>query len=208
MKGICFALAISLTGVGQAFAFPTEAVTGFFAKVFKGGIATKEAALVGRTGEGAMAARGVERVSASDAAQRFGSGFQLTPEPTPNLSLEPFAKNRGDTDAYKSLRVAATNGDAKSMLRMADMTASGKVSDPGIPYHGYWLVQASRAGLQNAMRRLRDECAGNQAKRVNDRWFDSACQNVDGKTMYVGGGPNLLHSPLMPSSSIFDRQLR
>lgn len=164
---------------------PIESAMAFLGKLFKGGAVVKEAAVAGRATEGA-AAKGLERVPAGESVLHSSALPLAAIEPRPNLALDPIAKNHRDADAYKALRAAAANGDASAMVKMWNLTVSGKVSDPGEPYHAYWLFQAVRAGSQQATQKLRNECAQSAEKRKADQWFDSGCRSVDGKTFYVG----------------------
>ena len=167
---------------GLANALPLEAIGSFFAKVPKGG-AAKEAAVAGRAAEGAAGAKGVEHLAVGDAA-KAGSVLPAI-EPKPDLASDVVAKNRADATYYKTLRAAAGKGDATAMMKMSEMTTSGKVSDPGEPWRGYWMFQAARLGSQAAARKSRDECSSGEIHRVTDRWFDSACGSADGRSFYV-----------------------
>ena len=69
----------------------------------------------------------------------------LTPDPKPNFSSVISGKSQHDIDTYYSLRENAFIGDGSAMLKMSDLTRSGKINDPGEPYYGYWLFQALRA---------------------------------------------------------------
>lgn len=180
---------------GQAQALPLEAVGSFFAKIFKGG-AAKEAVVAGRAAEGAAGAKGIEHLAAGDAA-RAGSVLPVV-EPRPDLASDVVAKSRGDANAYKALRSSAGNGDAAAMLKMSEMTASGKVSDPGEPWRGYWMFQAARLGSQAAARKTRDECSSGEGRRATDRWFDSACGSADGRSLYIGDRMPGAYAPYRP----------
>jgi len=91
-----------------------------------------------------------------------------------------------DIETYKALRASANKGDATAMIKMADMTSSGKVYDPGEPWHGYWMFQAARLGNQEAVGKFHDECFAGKDRRMTDRRFDSACFSSDGTTVYIG----------------------
>jgi hypothetical protein len=101
------------------------------------------------------------------------------------MVADVLAKNRKDADTYKALRAAAGKGDTTAMLKMTEMTASGKVSDPGEPWRGYWMFQAARLGRQAAIRKSHDECSVGKDRRARDRWFDSACGATDGQSLYI-----------------------
>ena len=187
---------IGLLGLStQAQALPAEAVASFFSKLFKGGVVAKETVTAGRAAEGAAAAKGLEHLPAGEAAGHGTPALQAAIEPKPNTSAEPIAKSTRDAGAYKSLRTSAAKGDTEAMIRMANMTSSGKVSDPGEPYHGYWLFQASRAGNPAAIRLVGDECRQQDDQRRLDRWFDAACSSIDGRTLYFGSGFSGAFSP-------------
>ncbi|MFZ4703418.1 MAG: hypothetical protein ACOYMG_25535 [Candidatus Methylumidiphilus sp.] len=168
---------------GQAQAFPVEAIASFFGKLFKGGAAAKEAAIAGRAAEGA-GAKGLEHLAASDAL-KAGSALQAV-ESKPDMAAEVMAKSRRDVEAYKTLRASAEKGDASAMLKMSEMTASGKITDPGEPWRGYWMFQSARLGSQAAARKSRDECSAEETRRATERWFDSACASSDGRRLYIG----------------------
>ena len=199
-RTIAFIAVVCISGEVQAF--PIEAISTFFSKLFKGGTIGKEAVTAGRAAEGATVAKGVEHLPVSDTVNHTGSTIQTAAEPKPNMLTDPFARNRKDSEAYKSLRVAATKGDSDAMVRMSEMTISGKVSDPGEPYFAYWLIQAARAGNQAAARNLRDDCSGHEDKRRADRWFDAACGATDGRNLYAGSPATGSYSPIQTSPSI------
>ncbi len=180
-RTIALIAAVSLAG--QAHAFPIEAVTTFFSKLFRGGVA-KEGAIAGRAADGTAAAKGLEHLPAGDAVKTAPS-LQVV-EPKPSMASEPIAKSRKDADAYKALRASAEKGDAAAMLRMSEMTSSGKVTDPGEPWPGYWMFQAARLGNQAATRKADSECAVDDVRRESERWFDSACASSDGRHLFLG----------------------
>lgn len=184
---------------GQAQAVPIEAVGAFVSKLFKGGSAAKEAVVAGRAAEGGAAAKGVEHLTTGDAIMRTSPALRAA-EPKPNMDAEPIAKSRKDADAYRALRASANKGDAGSMLRMSEMTSSGKVTDPGEPWHGYWMFEAARLGSQAATRKTHDECAAHEDRRGTDRWFDSACGAADGRSLYFGDKLPASYSPYRPDS--------
>jgi hypothetical protein len=192
MKKRMMVIAASALLAGQAQALPVEAIGVFFAKIFKGG-AVKEAVVAGRAAEGAAGAKGIEHLVAGDTA-RAGAILPLV-EPKPDLAADVVAKSIGDANAYKSLRAAAGKGNATAMLKMSEMTASGKVSDPGEPWHGYWMFQAARLGSQAAARKTREECTSGESLRTTDRWFDSACWSADGRSLYFEGKLPGAYSP-------------
>jgi len=154
---------------------PYEAIEAFFIKLFKGG--GEEVANVADHSVATGSAKSLEHLPANT---------QAVVEPTPNLLSEPISKNAKDAEEYKALRVKAEKGDDKAMLKMAQMAIDNKVSNPGDPYYGYWLLQAVRAGNQNALGLFNTECTQHADKRKTDRWFDAGCQKNDGKTLYVG----------------------
>lgn len=178
------ALVAAVLAAGQANAFPVEAVGSFFTKLFKGGTAAKEAVVAGRAAEGAVAVKGLEHLPVGDAV-RAGPALQAI-EPKPDMAADVMSKSRKDADAYKALRASANKGDAAAMLKMSEMTSSGKVSDPGEPWRGYWMFQSARLGIQAAVRKSRDECSAGEGRRATDRWFDSACGSSDGRSLYIG----------------------
>ena len=153
---------------GQAHAFSFEAIGSFLAKFFKG----------------AAGARGVERLATGDATK---SGVVLqAAEPKPNLTTDVVAKSLEDAKTYKDLRASAGKGDAIAMMKMSEMTASGKVFDPGEPWHGYWMFQSARLGNQEAARKSQVECSAGRGRRTTDKWFDAACAAADGSILYIG----------------------
>ena len=182
MKNQFIAVAAVALFSGHAKALPVEAIHSLFAKILKNG-ASKEAVIAGRAAE-ATGAKGVEHLVAADAA-RAGSALALV-EPKPDLTAEIVAKTLGEANTYRSLRASAAKGDASAMLTMSEMIASGRVSDPGEPWRGYWMFQAARLGSQIAARNARDECFSGESRRSAERWFDSACQSSDGRNLYVG----------------------
>lgn len=191
-------LVVTALLAGSAQAFPFESVASFFARLFRGS-AAKEATVVGRTTESA-AYKGLERAAPVDVAGAGSTGRLI--DPKPNFAVEPVAANRKDADAYKALRTSAASGDASAMLRMSEMTSSGRVLDPGEPWHGYWMFHAMRLGSQAAARKTRNECSSREDIRASDHWFDAACAATDGRTLYVGGIQSSLHpfplgSPLL-----------
>lgn len=179
---------------GQVQAFPVEAITSFF-KLFKGGgTAAKEAATATTAGrsaaEGATAAKGaglatgLEHLPASDVTLRASPILQTAVEPKPNIAAEPTGKSARDVSTYKTLRDQAAKGDTKAMARMSSMTSSGKISDPGEPYKGYWTFQAARAHDQAAIKIAQADCRNNKSLRRTDIWYDSECSYHDGKILY------------------------
>lgn len=192
MQKQMIAMAAAALLAGQVHALPVEAIGSFFAKIFKGG-AAKEAVVAGRAAEGAAGAKGIEHLAAGDAA-RAGSVLPVV-EPKPDLAADVVAKSKGDANVYRALRSAAGKGDATAMMKISEMTASGKVSDPGEPWHGYWMFQAARLGNQAAARKSHDECSSGERRRAGDRWFDSACGSADGRSLYVGDKMPGAYSP-------------
>ena len=186
---ISLVIAASLTG--QAHAFPVEAIASFFSKLSRGW--AKEASVVGKVSDSAIVAKGIEH-SPVDNVVRTAHMSQMV-EPKPNMASEPTAKTRKEVDTYKSLRVSAEKGDETAMLKMSEMTSSGKVSDPGEPWHGYWMFQAARLGSQAASKKAHDECFANNVSRETDRWFDSACAASDGRHFYLGDKQSITNSP-------------
>ena len=180
---------------GQAHALPFKTIGSFFANIFKGG-AAKEAAVAGLTVEGASGAKGIKHLAAGDAA-KAGSVLPAV-EPKFDLSVGIVAKSKGDANAYKYLRTSAGNGDATAMLKISELTASGKVSDLGEPWHGYSMFQATRLGSQAAARKSRDECSSGESLRATDRWFNSACGSADERSLYVGDKMPRAYSPYRP----------
>jgi len=186
---------------GSAHAVPWKSAASFFEKLFEGGVGAKaantaskageEAAVAGKAAEDASAratAKPSEHVPVSDQLESAGPVLSVVAEPKPNISIEPLAKSRSDIDAYKKFRESAVKGDSVAMLRMSEMTSSGRVSDPGVPYRAYWLFQAVRLGNQAASQRLRTQCSSENGQRQSDQWFDSACSTNDGKKHYLGAG--------------------
>ena len=188
-RTISLVVAVSLAG--HAHAFPVEAIASFFSKLIRGG--AKEASVVEKASDGAIVAKGIEH-SPMDNAVRTAPVSQIV-EPKPNMASEPTAKTRKEVDTYKSLRASADKGDVTAMLRMSEMTSSGKVSDPGEPWHGYWMFQAARLGSQAASKKTHDECSANNVSREADRWFDSACAASDGRHFYLGDKQPNTNSP-------------
>lgn len=182
---------------GQAHAVPVEAVGSFFAKLFKGGVAAKEAAVAGRAAEGAAGAKGLEHLTTGNTV-RAAPALKAV-EPKPDMAADVIANSRKDADTYKALRTSAEKGDASAMLKMSEMTASGRVSDPGEPWRGYWMFQAARLGSQAAVRKSRDECTAGDDRRATDRWFDSACGAADGRNLYAGDKRLKAYHPYLPN---------
>lgn len=182
---------------GQAHALSLEVIGSAVAKFFKGGVA-KEAATAGKV-DGYAVAKGLEHLPAGEAVLRAGPALQ-TIEPKPNMAAEPITKNRKDADAYKVLRTAAEKGDAAAMLRMSEMTSTGRVYDPGEPWYGYWMFQAVRLSNQAAAKKARDECSAREYRRATDRWFDTACGSTDGQTLYLWDKPPGAYSTSRPDS--------
>jgi TPR repeat protein len=168
---------------GQAQALPVEAIGSFFGKLFKGGAAAKEAAIAGRAAEGA-GAKGLEHLAASDTA-KVGPALQAF-ESKPDMASDVMAMSRRDAEAYKAFRASAEKGDATAMLKMSEMTASGKIIDLGEPWRGYWLFQSARLGSQAAAQKSRDECSAKEGRRATDKWFDLACASSDGRSLFIG----------------------
>ena len=195
---IVMAAAALLTGQAQA-GLPTaaishaisEAIGPVVAKIVKGGAANK-AVVAGRAAEGAVGANGLQHLAAGDAAK---AGFVLpAAEPKPDLASNILAKNRDDANSYKTLRAAAGNGDSTAMLKMSEMTASGRVSDPGEPWHGYWNYRAAQFGSEAAKKLWRDQCSAGERRRATDRWFDFACLSTYGVSSPYR--PELLANPI------------
>ena len=92
-----------------------------------------------------------------------------------NLASEPSALIRKDIEAYKKLRVAAQDGDAEAMLKMSELTKSGRVTDPSEPSHAYWIFQSAKAGYSIAVESARQECSLRQDLRQTDKLFDQEC---------------------------------
>jgi len=109
------------------------------------------------------------------------------PEPKPDLSSKLSAKNPLDLEAYKSLRSKATSGETSAMLNMSEFTRSGKVTDPGEPYYGYWLFQAARLGngSRDTNNKIREVCYTERQRRRVDRWFDAACTSFEKKVFFT-----------------------
>ncbi len=170
---------------GQVNAFPIEAVGAFFSKLFKGGTVAKEAAVAGKAAEGAAAAKALDHLPVGDAALKATPVLPVI-EPKPNMMSEPTAIMFKDANTYKTLRAAAAQGDPNAMLKMSAMTSSGKVSDPGEPWHGYWMFQAARLGNQEAAKNSHLECSTREDRRMTDRWFDFACGQSDNRRAYIG----------------------
>lgn len=186
---------------GSAHAIPWKSAVSFFEKLFEGaadakvattaGKAGEEAAVAGKAAEGTSAraaAMQADHVPVSDSYVGTTQVLSAAAEPKPNITSEPLGKSRSDIAAYKKFRESAVKGDSVAMLRMAEMTSSGKVSDPGVPYRAYWLFQAVRLGNQAASQRLRTQCSSENGQRQSDQWFDSACSTTDGKKHYLGAG--------------------
>ena len=161
---------------GQAQALPVPPIHPPIPKIVKGGGA-KETLTAGREAEGVAGSKGVEHPVTGDAA-RTGTALPMV-EPKPDLAADIVAKSADDANTYKSLRASAGKGDASAMLKMSEMTASGRVSDPGEPWRGYWMFQAAKLGSKAAARKTYEECSSGESRRAIDRWFDSACRSAD-----------------------------
>jgi len=210
MKIRFIAFAALMLLAGQVQAFPVEAITSFF-KLFKGGgTAAKEAATAATAGrsaaegattaKGAAVATGVEHLPATDAALRSSPLLQTAVEPKPNMTAEPTGKSARDVGTYKTLRDQAAKGDAKAMARMSSMTSSGKITDPGEPYQGYWTFQAARAHDQAAIKIAQTDCRNNESLRRTDMWYDSECSYHDGRLLY-SGRTNTQYLPFRPQTA-------
>lgn len=175
------AMAVAALLAGQAHALPLEAIGTFLTKLFKGG-AAKEAVNASRASEGVSVGKGFEHHAAGDAAKT--RPVLADSEPKPNLIADIVAKSQTDAETYKVLRAAAGKGDPAAMLKMYEMTSSGKVTDPGEPWRGYWMFQAARLGSQAASQKSRDECVASASRRKTDKLFDSACGSVEGFNLY------------------------
>lgn len=190
-KKIIVAVALLCVAL-QTHAFPVEAFTSFFAKLFKGGTVAKEAVTAERVAEGAkvgtLGANGVNQLRDADGLVRSSTAKQISNH-QPDFTKEPLANDRQDALTYKKLRDAAAKGDSNAMLQMAKLTSSGKVSDLGEPYPSYWLIQSARLGNQLANQHLRSECSTYGNRRKSDAEFDSACvSTAGGKSLYQGTG--------------------
>jgi hypothetical protein len=168
---------------GHVFALPGAS---FFGKLFRGGT---EATAAGHAAEKAAATKGAEHLSAIEPPR----GIHTVPtlEPKANFSAEPMGLNKKDLEAYRAYREKAEKGDALAYLKMSEMTSTGRVSDPGEPWRGYWLFQSARLGSQAANKRFREECGTSSTRRTSEPLFDSACASIDGRKVQSGG-------PLMP----------
>ena len=172
-KRITAAAMITLLS-SSALAIPREAIQTFLTNLFKGG-SSKEAVTAGRAAEGSAAGKVSEHLSVGDPT-RVGNALP-TIEPKPDLTADVMAEIKGDADNYRSLRIAAGKGDTSAMLKMSEMTTSGRVLDSGEPWRGYWMFRAARLGSQAAVRKARDECASGENRRAIDKWFDFACRS-------------------------------
>lgn len=179
-KRVATMIAIALLA-GQAEASPLSVIESVLTKIFKGG-AAKEAAIAGKA-EGYAATKGIEHLPTGDTALKT-SALSQSVEPKPNMATEPVSQNGKDAVKYKALRTAAEKGDTTAMLRMSELTSTGRVSDPGEPWFGYWMFQAARLGSQAAVKQTRSECVSREDRRVTDRWFDRACSSADGQVLY------------------------
>ncbi len=190
---------------GQVNAFPIEAIGAFLSKLFKGGAVAKEAAAAGKVAESADTAKALDHLPAGDVALKAAPVLPVI-EPKPNVMSKPTARILKDAEAYKTLRVAAVRGDRNAMLKMSAMTTSGRVSDPGEPWHGYWMFQAARLGSQEATKSSRQECSNREDRRMTDRWFDYACSLSDNRIAYIGDRLPRAYSPGRIDSSLRTKQ--
>ncbi len=168
----------------EVAAGPAGALEALLSKLAKASEVAKEAPEAGRAAKAGVATKRLESLPGENTAAR---AIPAAVEPRANTAVEPIAKIREDADRYKALRAAAMKGNADAMLKLSDMTLSGKVTDPGEPYHAYWLFNATRNGAR-ATPKLQSECARSAELRRNDRWFDSACRTIDGNAYYVEVG--------------------
>jgi len=110
----------------------------------------------------------------------------ITPDPKPNFSSVISGKSQRDINTYYSLRENAFIGDGSAMLKMSDLTRSGKINDPGEPYYGYWLFQALRStqvsanSTRMAKTKAQEVCRNEVDRRRSNRLFDTACSSLDG----------------------------
>lgn len=198
---IVFLAAFSLAS--QANAFPVEAIASFFGKLFKSGAVVKEAAVAGRAAEGAVAIKGAEHLATSDALKTTPL-LQTAIEPKPNLASEPIGKSSRDVNSYKTLRDKAAKGDTKAMAQMSSMTSTGKITDPGEPFQGYWTFQAARVHDQAAIKIAQTDCRNNEGLRRTDMWYDSECSYHDGRLLY-SSRMNSQYLPLRPQTAFATR---
>jgi TPR repeat protein len=175
-----FALALSS---GQALALPIDDVVKAIRKIFKGSSAD-HASTAEQAAKQLPAHQNLEVMPNQIGSQAKQYDQMLSP--SPNLAAEVFARNARDADAYKVLRAAAGKGDPAAMLKMSDMTATGKVTDFGEPWYLYWLFRAVAIGSREAKKRSHEACDTSPNRRAADRWFDAACTEIDGKRLYVG----------------------
>lgn len=189
-KAMRHALVISMAATTSgAHAFPLEAVGAAIGKLFKGGVAAREAGTAARSAEGA-GAKTLEHLPASAEAKGAPQSAILhqaehQTEPNQAFNVEPTASTSKDLDLYRSLRKKAEKGDSQAMCRMAELTNSGRVFDSGEPYYGYWLIQATRLGSSDCRETMLRDCARRTEMREKDYWFDTGCKVlVDGKTYF------------------------
>ena len=110
----------------------------------------------------------------------------ITPDPKPNFSSVISGKSQLDIDTYYFLRENALIGDSSAMLKMSDFIRSGKITDPGEPYYGYWLFQAlhstqvSANSTRMAKTKAQEVCRNEVDRRRSNRLFDTACSSLDG----------------------------
>jgi hypothetical protein len=183
-KAMRHALVISMAATASgAHAFPLESIGATIGKLFKGGVAAREAGAAARSAEG-TGVRALEHLPASAEAKTSPSFLHQT-EPSPAFNVEPAGGSTKDMSLYQSLRKKAEKGDAQAMCRMADLTKSGRIIDSGEPYFGYWLIQATRLGSSDCRETMLRDCARRTEIREKDYWFDTGCKVlVDGKTYF------------------------
>lgn len=153
-------------------------------KLFKSASTTRGSSVAGHAVDG-YGAKGVEQLKHGDPLHKGSpSSIQSFTDPQANTHLEPIARSRNDAETYKVLRSSAEKGDTDAMVRLSEMSLSGKVRNTGEPYHAYWLAQAASLGNKVARTKLQSECSLSENKRRVDRWFDAACRRIDGSNLY------------------------
>ena len=197
---------------------PSSAITRLFKPVFS----ANEASVAGRSAEDAASANLKSLKSpyflegspkdlhpSYDVGQSFPRSRSLVFEPSRIPNAEPVAKRQKDLESYKALQPLAMKGDADAMLKMARMTASGKVTDPAEPYYGYWMIAAQKSTQKSisksAHQMLDGECRKREDKRKIDQWFDAGCNSIDGRRLYAGSsegtGIPIWTTPTTPETS-------
>lgn len=179
------------------------AVGDFLKLLLKGERAATEVAVEARSaGKAVDAAQDLSKATASKSVdvslgtqslpQSVGGSAEKTVDMQPKFSSTISAKSMKDVEIYEALRQKAKGGDSGAMLKMSEMTMSGRINDPGEPYYGYWLFLAMRSVQQlgNSMttvkKKAQDVCKNETNMRRTSGLFDTECSALDGRRYFLG----------------------